>query len=45
MDMILYLPLYYLVNDLIHLPNPTIRGSNINLYVYYARGMLATLTF
>jgi len=28
-DMILYLSLYYLVNDLIHLPNPHIKMSNL----------------
>jgi len=28
-DKILYLSLYYLVNDLVHLPNPTIRSENV----------------
>jgi hypothetical protein len=30
-DMILYLSLYYLVNDLVHLPNLTIRVPKLSM--------------
>jgi len=44
-DMILYLSLYYLVNDLVHLPNPTMTLPHPLRTDVHDRFPLSTLTF